>query len=84
MQFAHRCCYIFFMRTSSEIARRVLEHFCHGGTINDSIVEALYREAHGIGPDIATHARVVERWAYDAAGRVDLTRSRESPAKSVR
>jgi hypothetical protein len=69
------------MRTRSEIARRVLEHLRDGGTINDAVVETLYRETHGIGPDIAVHSRVVERWAYDAASSVDLSRSRNLPVK---
>jgi hypothetical protein len=78
----------FLMRTSSEIARRVLEHFRKGGTIDDKVVEKMYREAHGIAPGVATHPRTVEKWAFDAVRGVDLTRSSDihhkvSPLKSL-
>ena len=68
------------MRTTADIAREVLRHFRDGGTISDSVVEALFREAHGIGAGIATHSSAVERWARDAVGSIDLTRGRDQPA----
>jgi DNA repair protein RadC len=57
---------------SNDIARRILEHFQKGGTLNDNAIDALYRLAHGLGPEVKTEIKTVERWAYDAATRLHL------------
>lgn len=57
---------------SNDIARRILEHFQKGGTLNDKAIDALYRLAHGLGPEVKTEIKAVERWAYDAATRLHL------------
>ena len=57
---------------SNDIARRILEHFQKGGTLNDNAIDALYRLAHGLGPEAETEIKTVERWAYDAATRLHL------------
>ena len=57
---------------STDIARRILEHFRKGGTLQDRTVDALYRSAHGLGPEAATETEAVRRWAYDVASRLNL------------
>jgi hypothetical protein len=57
---------------SNEIAKRILEHFRNGGTLDDSKIAALYRLAHGLAPDTSTDIKVVGRWAFDAATHLHL------------
>ena len=58
---------------SNPLGRTVLEHFRDGGTLDDRIVDALYRNAHGLGPDDKVDRELVERWAFALAAKVKLS-----------
>lgn len=50
------------------IKQRLLYHLEHeDGTLNDSDVDALYREAHHIPEDEETDLETVETWAVELA-----------------
>jgi hypothetical protein len=52
---------------SDEIAKRILEHFRSGGTLDDGRIAALYRLANGLAPDTKTDPGIVGRWAFNSA-----------------
>ena len=52
---------------SNDIAKRILEHFRNGGTLDDRKIAALYRLANGLAPETKTDAGVVGRWAFNTA-----------------
>lgn len=58
---------------NARIGRLVLEHFLHGGTLNDGTTTALYCLAHGLPHDAAINLEDVERWAHAVATREQLT-----------
>lgn len=50
------------------IKERLTAHLRGDGTINDLVVDDLYREAHHISEDHDTDLETVERWAVDTCG----------------
>ena len=57
---------------NNEFAKRILEHFRNGGTLDDSYIAALYRMANGLGPETKTDPAVVGRWAFDVVAHLPM------------
>ena len=50
------------------VRERLREHLADpGSTLNDSVVDQLYREAHGVCEDEETDLEAVEKWASEMA-----------------
>ena len=63
----------------SDIARKILEHFWRGRTLDDKEIAALYRVAHKLVPDAEVSAEEVKRWAFDEATNERLQGTTGSP-----